>query len=201
MLEWEEKEIQQRVSIHSGHRWPEKLHYLPWDVRTYERVSIHSGHRWPEKWGCPYPSPWSCMFQSTPAIDGRRNLSGDRRHLGQRVSIHSGHRWPEKSFFGRARLGVVAVSIHSGHRWPEKWSFAATLRTRWSFNPLRPSMAGEMAMYLFSRCTCCVFQSTPAIDGRRNFHFSRHGTVTTSFNPLRPSMAGEMHSQPHRHLR
>ncbi len=108
-------------------------------------------------------------FQSTPAIDGRRNFSSHSLTLFTKVSIHSGHRWPEKCEYAR-----MAPLLHL------------------CFNPLRPSMAGEMGSQGMWEQMRRLFQSTPAIDGRRNSNRCRLCTTRQCFNPLRPSMAGDI---------
>src|SRR5947209_7694255 len=62
---------------------------------------------------------------------------------------------------------VVIVSIHSGHRWP------------------------EIHQQVDANVTLDMFQSTPAIDGRRYHRPAVPRRAASSFNPLRPSMAGD----------
>ena len=59
------------------------------------------------------------LFQSTPAIAGRRYYPAVQLVQSAVVSIHSGHRWPEIRGIDNQVSGLRGVSIHSGHRWPE----------------------------------------------------------------------------------
>ncbi len=128
------------VSIHSGHCWPENHLGLRYVRR--ESVSIHSGHCWPENWWTQPTAATGSVFQSTPAIAGRRMSEVRHIHALDTVSIHSGHCWPENAqgsltetrggtfqstpaIAGRRIRGAAGhrggevVSIHSGHCWPE----------------------------------------------------------------------------------
>ncbi len=188
---------------------------------TFQKVSIHSGHCWPENPGQNGDTRCFLRFQSTPAIAGRRilphsgrgscgdgfnplrpllageseavvvgtaaavvsihsghcwpeNLKKSGRCARAKVSIHSGHCWPENPLANPKSAVIANVSIHSGHCWPENRVAAlARQACAGSFNPLRPLLAGE------SRAR-------------------RPPTDRSGFNPLRPLLAGESPSKPRR---
>ena len=127
------------VSIHSGHQWPENPRsptvlksmgcFNPLrpsmageprprtSTRRMTTVSIHSGHQWPENPFWFQTTPSDVMFQSTPAINGRRTiLEGARIRRASAVSIHSGHQWPENrsiaSAIGRSRVFQSTPAIN-----------------------------------------------------------------------------------------
>ena len=153
-------------------------------------VSIRSRHRWREKrLGDQSPNGLK-LFQSAPAIDGGRNLSG----------LPSG--W------------TTSVSIRSRHRWREKPTTRLPAHPKRCFNPLPPSMAGEtFAPPLLARMKKVSIRSRHRWRekrGRRIGFHEFHGVSIRSrhrwrekqgigilvvdserFNPLPPSMAGE----------
>ncbi len=116
---------------------------LPLRPRQQAPVSIHSGHCWPENPVTGGTGAASTLFQSTPAIAGRRiRSSWCRAGLGwlfQSTPAIAGRRIGIRHIQAR----VPRVSIHSGHCWPEN-PFSSTRKTGpRSFNPLRPLLAGE----------------------------------------------------------
>ncbi len=201
------------VSIHSGHCWPENrepasdrkgasgfnpLRPLLAGESAAERefvnagtVSIHSGHCWPENHGR------ACICGAAACFNPLRPLlAGESAGYGfivrySAVSIHSGHCWPENQTSHPICKCGIEVSIHSGHCWPENPGPPARLNgPRLRFNPLRPLLAGESRPSLTPYADN-VFQSTPAIAGRRIPRWTGPVPPTECFNPLRPLLAGE----------
>ncbi len=105
------------------------------------------------------------VFQSTPAIAGRRIRVQNRLDVEVAVSIHSGHCWPENLGLDLQILHH-AVSIHSGHCWPENLVHAAL-----GADVLVSIHSGhcwpENQTMSCSESVLFMFQSTPAIAGRR----------------------------------
>ncbi len=129
-------------------------------------------------------------------------------------SLERQHVWQQRAVRCPAAFeGAHLLSIHSAHCWPENRGLAAGRHGVSGFNPLRPLLAGERALWLSTagqgsfnplrpllageppprdtQLAPLKFQSTPAIAGRRT---SVGGSIDASlerFNPLRPLLAGE----------
>ncbi len=178
-----------KVSIHSGHCWPEnRRHYV--GTKFLIDVSIHSGHCWPEN---PHPMPFR---QSSASFNPLRPLlAGEpiRWFRGCQAIVSFNPLRPLLAGEPAEEPGCgsrVRVSIHSGHCWPENRTREMDGTRTACFNPLRPLLAGEPAVSDSCRWSWSFNPLRPLLAGEPH-RATAIPHAAQCFNPLRPLLAGE----------
>ncbi len=107
-----------------------------------------------------------CFNPLRPLLAGESTINGATLTLNL-VSIHSGHCWPENRASGMAAPRAAIVSIHSGHCWPENLVTGVSVSVQYVSIHSGHCWPENRRTASRTRHVSVVFQSTPAIAGRR----------------------------------